>query len=145
MRANYLASGAISESTIHKTVMEWVRLHDDIAPFVMHFPNEGKRSTRYGMFLKALGMRAGVSDLFIAMPRHIYHGAWIEIKTTQGIISAAQSSFLADMTRQDYYATVCRNVDDCINTIDWYCFGKPQQNQNGISSIYSSPSSSAKR
>lgn len=131
-----------TEASIHKTVMEWVRLHVYIAPFIMHFPNEGKRTTRYGMFLKALGMRAGVSDLFIAMPRHNYHGAWIEIKTAQGILSPVQKTFLADMALQNYFTTVCRGVDECINTIKWYCF---ETNQNGISSTNSSLSSSAKR
>jgi hypothetical protein len=122
-RTTRLKSGDISEQAIHKTVIEWVRLHDDIAPLVMHFPNEGKRTTRYGAFLKALGMRPGVADLFIAMARHHYHGAWIELKSASGVLSPLQNEFLADMTQQDYYTKACWGVDEAIETIKWYCFG----------------------
>src|SRR5580698_8955954 len=117
----YLKSGHISEETIHKTVMEWVRLHPRLKGLVLHFPNEGRRTRRYGKLLNDMGMRAGVSDLFIAMGRHGYHGAWIELKSAGGRVSDEQHRFLYDMRQQNYFTVVCWSIEEAINTISWYC------------------------
>lgn len=116
-----LKSGTISEETIHKTVMSWVRLHPMLKKLVLHFPNEGKRSLRYGKLLKDMGMRAGVSDLLIAMGRHGFHGAWIELKSENGNLSPLQKDFLEDMSQQNYFTAVCWSIDEAIDTIKWYC------------------------
>jgi hypothetical protein len=129
-RFRLLKSGDIPEESIHKTVMEWVRRHPMLNGLVMHFPNEGRRSARYGKLLKDLGMRAGVADLLIAMPRHGYGGAWIELKSSGGKLSDFQKDFLYDMRQQNYYVSVCWSVDEAIKVISWYCF----ENQNGIAS-----------
>ena len=119
----YLKSGAIPESTIQKTVMEWVRLHPLLRERIIHFPNEGKRTPSYGRLLKDMGMRAGVADLFIAMPRHGYGGAWIELKSKDGVLSQAQKEFLEDMAIQCYFTRVCYSIDEAIKTIEGYCYG----------------------
>jgi len=121
-RTKVLKSGAMSEETIHKTVIEWARLHPLLKRIVLHFPNEGKRSARYGKLLKDMGMRAGVSDLFIATARHGFIGAWIELKSAKGVVSDAQKDFLDDMSQQNYFTAICWSLDEAINTIDWYCF-----------------------
>jgi VRR-NUC domain-containing protein len=102
--------------------MEWVRLQSTIKRLILHFPNEGKRSPRYGKLMKDLGMRAGVSDLFIPMARHGFIGAWIEIKTSKGIVSVAQKDFLSDMEQLGHFTTICRSIEEGINTIKWYCY-----------------------
>lgn len=111
-----------SEEDIHLTVMEWVRCHPTIKDFVIHIPNQGKRSLRYGKLLKDMGMRSGVSDLFIAMAKHGYHGAWIELKQKKGRLSSEQKQFQIDMSEQSYYVTTCYSIERAINTIKWYCF-----------------------
>lgn len=115
-----LKSGKISEEAIHKTVMEWVRAHPYLKGLVLHFPNEGRRTARYGKLLKDMGMRAGVSDLLIAMPRHGFGGAWIELKSEDGILSSPQKAFLEDMNQQNYFTAVCWSIDEAINIISWY-------------------------
>lgn len=121
-RGKVLKSGAISEETIHKTVMEWVRLHPVLKRLVIHFPNEGRRTARFGKLLKDMGMRAGVADLFIGMGRHGFHGAWIELKSESGYISPAQKEFLDDMSQQNYFTGISWSIDEAIKLIDWYCF-----------------------
>jgi hypothetical protein len=118
-----LKSGDMPEETIHKTVMDWVRLNDSIKDLVIHIPNEGRRSERYGRVLKDMGMRAGVSDLLILMQRHGYGAAFIELKSKKGIVSKEQKKFLEDMELQNYFTCVCRSIESCIDTIKWYCFG----------------------
>jgi hypothetical protein len=118
-----LKSGEPSESYIQKSIMQWVTAHPVLRGFVIHIPNEGKRTSRYGKSLKDMGMRAGVSDLFIAMPRHGYGGAWLELKSKNGIVSEAQKEFLEDMAIQCYFTRVCYSFDEAFKTIQGYCFG----------------------
>jgi hypothetical protein len=110
--------------------MEWVRLQPSIRRLVLHFPNEGKRSLRYGKFLKDLGMRSGVSDLFIPMARHGFIGCWIEIKNATGVLSPTQREFIKDMKEQGYYTAICRTVDHGIKLISWYCFEQSIDNNS---------------
>ena len=117
-----LKSGDVSESAIQKAVMEWVNLKPTIKNFIIHIPNEGKRSARYGKSLKDMGMRPGVADLFIAMARHECNGAWIELKSTNGVLTEQQKEFLHDMEEQNYFTQVCGSIESAIATIDWYCF-----------------------
>jgi hypothetical protein len=111
----------ISEELIQKTIMQWVRTQKKISGLVFHIPNEGKRSLSYGKKLKDLGLRQGVSDLFIAMPNHTFCGAWIEVKTKKGKLSFYQEKFLIDMKSQNYFTSVCRSIEEGIQTIKWYC------------------------
>ncbi len=117
-----LKSGEPSESSIQKAVMEWVNLHAVIKKIVIHIPNEGKRTARYGKSLKDMGMRPGVSDLFIAMQRRGYGGAWIEIKSKNGTLTRRQKEFLKDMEAKNYFTRVCRSIEETIAVIKWYCF-----------------------
>lgn len=117
-----LKSGELSENSIQKTVMEWVRCDPVLRALVIHIPNEGKRTSRYGKSLKDLGMRPGVADLFIGMPRRGYGGAWIELKSKNGVLSDSQAEFLDDMAKQNYFTKICWSIDDAIDTINWYCF-----------------------
>lgn len=42
--------------------------------------NEGKRTPAQGWNLKLMGLRPGVSDIFIYYPHGAYHGLWLEVK-----------------------------------------------------------------
>ncbi len=122
-----LANGEVSEEAIHKAIIQYVRTHprlNMIQKLIMHFPNEGKRSLRYGKLMKDLGLRPGVADLFIAMPAQGFNGAWIEIKSKSGHVSPNQKEFLADMATQNYFTAVCWSIDEGITLLDWYCLGR---------------------
>jgi hypothetical protein len=110
-----------SEDAIHLAVMEWVNLHPSISPYVIHIPNEGKRSFSFGKKLKKMGMRAGVYDLFIAIPKNGYHGMWLELKSRKGKLSKEQLQFCEDMGKQDYFPYVVYTIDDAIEIIKEYC------------------------
>ena len=69
-----------------------------------------------------MGMRPGVADLFVAMGRRGYYGAWIELKSAQGMATVVQKEFLQDMNQQGYFTAVCWSVDEAITTLKWYCF-----------------------
>lgn len=117
-----LKSGNISEDSIHKTVIHRVKLHPLLSKVIIHIPNEGKRTGRYGNHLKALGMREGVFDLQVLMARRGYIGAWIELKSKDGRLSQAQRAFQKDMQEQNYFTAVCYSIEEAIEVIEWYCF-----------------------
>lgn len=118
---NILKSGDISEDAIQMTVMEWVRMRPALARVVLHIPNEGKRSVTYGRKLRSMGMRSGVSDLFIAHAANGFHGAWIELKSARGVLSPMQKAFFEDMRKQGYFTACCYSIEEAIDTITKYC------------------------
>lgn len=121
-RIKVLKSGHISEDSIQKTVIEWVRTHPLLRNIVIHIPNEGKRSPVYGKRLKDMGMIAGVWDLLIASSKHGFIGAWIELKSANGKLTLAQKEFGANMSHQNYFTGICWSIDEAIEIIRWYCF-----------------------
>ena len=70
--------------------------------------------------LKAEGLRPGVSDLFLPAARHDFHGLFIELKTTAGKPSDNQLEFIANVSKQGYYAIVCYGADEAIDVLKWY-------------------------
>jgi hypothetical protein len=55
-----------------------------------------------------MGVKAGVSDLFLPVPRGGFHGLWIEMKRVSGgRASKEQREWLGDMIRQGYAAQIC--------------------------------------
>jgi len=72
-------------------------------------PNQRGTRKRWEMgVLKALGVRAGVPDLFV-----LYDGQLIgiELKAAKGRLSEAQTAFQATMVRAGAVVAVCRSVD----------------------------------
>jgi hypothetical protein len=110
-----------SESDIQRQFISWLRTdYPDIAPFVFHIPNGGHRTLYYNKFLKEMGLRAGVSDLFVAIPTNNYHGAWIELKSKKGRISPVQEEFLEDMSNKCYFTSVCYSLEEAVITLKNY-------------------------
>lgn len=70
--------------------------------------------------LKAAGMRPGVLDLFLAVPKNGHGGFWIEMKYGKNKMSEEQSSFFSFAKKYDYAAGVYWSADDAIESIKKY-------------------------
>jgi hypothetical protein len=70
-------------------------------------PNGGARNAVTGAILKREGVRKGVPDLFLAVPNETYHGLFIEMKATKGVISKDQQAFIDHANAQKYKAVIC--------------------------------------
>lgn len=81
-------------------VCDWLLAKTDL-PFY-HFPLEGKRSLANASILKRMGMKAGVSDLFIPRKSTIYSGLWLELKVGKNKPTPMQTAFLAKMLEEGY-------------------------------------------
>ena len=106
------------------TLMEWASLREGMLPelkWLFHIPNGGKRNPREAGRLKAMGVKSGVSDLFLPVPMGKYHGLWIEMKRQDGgHTSADQKKWIEDMRKNGYKAEVCRGWQEAARVIEQY-------------------------
>jgi hypothetical protein len=92
--------------------MNWVDFNlPEIAPDVHHFANErwlgnNPSALQAGRKLKRMGVKAGVSDIFVAVPKNGKGGLWIELKVGKNKPSPAQTAFL-ERKRERGYEAVC--------------------------------------
>ena len=99
-------------------------------------PNGGSRGSNKreaqlnGAQMKAEGVKRGVSDIFVAVPRQrgneyawTYAGLFVEMKTIIGVESDEQKAFGAAVTEQGYAYVVCRGWMQAYATIRAYMDG----------------------
>lgn len=72
------------ESSEAKSLIQWAHLTPIVRDYLIHIPNEGKRSARAGRRLNQEGLVKGVSDYFLAYPNGGYSGFWLELKRKNG-------------------------------------------------------------
>lgn len=93
------------------TLITWANKTDiggvRIGEYLIHIPNEGKRGPKARKDAKRLGLRAGVSDLFLALPRGGYAGLWLEMKAIDGKSSHLQLAWLETMKGVGYDSALC--------------------------------------
>jgi hypothetical protein len=82
-------------------LVKWARLNN--LPLIA-ISNEGKRSRFGGMIHCAMGLTAGVSDLFLAMPSGDLHGFWIEMKAHGKKPRPEQMAWMDKMRANGYKA-----------------------------------------
>ena len=68
----------------------------------------GERNIIVAARMKKEGVRAGVPDLFLAVPKGEFHGLFIEMKKPKGgRVSKNQSSMMKLLSEQGYRSKVC--------------------------------------
>lgn len=92
---------------------------------MIHIPNEGKRTKTAGARLKSVGLRKGVPDLFLPVPKGKYHGLWIEMKRRKkSTTSKEQKEWIEALNGQGYFAAVCLGWIEAKETIERYIKGE---------------------
>lgn len=106
----------MSEHQQQCATVTWFRYqYPQYAGYLFAIPNGGvlcdtpktKRKLRMA-YMFAEGFKSGVSDLFLAVPRGIYHGLWLEMKDTgKGVeaLTEAQLAHIKAMQAVGYAAT----------------------------------------
>ena len=72
-----------------------------------HIPNGGKRNAREAASLKRQGVKAGVPDICLPVPKGKYHGLYIELKVGKNKTSSAQNNWISKLKEQNYCVEVC--------------------------------------
>ncbi len=66
------------------------------------------------------GLKAGVPDLFLAVPKGIYHGAFIEIKYGDDRLRKNQFDMIELLSANGYKCLVVNSLDEFIKGVDEY-------------------------
>lgn len=116
---------ALSEAQHQANVIKWsqqpsIRAQWPELALLYHIPNGGSRDAIEGKHLKAQGVKAGVPDLCLPVPRGQYHGLYIEMKTEMGRTSDAQEWWIEHLNAQDNFAEVCHGWESAVRVLEWY-------------------------
>ena len=87
---------------------------------LFHIPNERKCDPRQGKKLRLMGVRRGVPDLFLPVPRGKYPGLWIEMKTETGCMTADQEWWRDRLLAQGYAWELCHGWKAATRILEWY-------------------------
>jgi hypothetical protein len=102
-------------------LITWFRMqYKQYKYYLWAIPNGGSRHIVTAVNLKAEGVLAGVSDLFLMIPNSKYHGMFIEMKAKTGKVSDSQKEFMAAASSMNYLAVVCYGFDEAKETIANY-------------------------
>lgn len=88
-----------------------------------HVPNGGRRDKIEAKHLKSQGVRKGVPDLDLPVPRKGYHGLKIEMKADKGRLSPEQKWWIEELQKQGYLCKVCFGWESAINILMSYLEG----------------------
>lgn len=108
-------------------LFDWARAASGKYPeldLLFHIPNGGKRDAREAARFKRMGVKPGVPDLFLPVPRRNYHGLFIEMKSAKGRVSDYQKQWFSDLEQQGYAACVCFGFEEAQKDILNYLLGK---------------------
>ena len=114
----------LSEDQEQEIVIQWKELMVNQFPklkYLHHCPNGGSRHPAEAMKLRRMGVVPGVSDLFLPVARHGYHGIWIEMKRKHdGKLSKPQKEWLEGMREEGYKAVRADGADEAIAILEEY-------------------------
>lgn len=115
----------MTELQHQQAVIKWskqpaIRQKWPMLKLLYHIPNERKCSEVMGRLLRLAGVKPGVPDLCLPVPRGQYHGLYIELKTEKGRTSTAQDWWIEKLTEQGHFVEVCHGYDSAIRVLTWY-------------------------
>jgi hypothetical protein len=87
---------------------------------IFAIPMGGRRDKITGARMKAEGARAGVPDIFVAVPAHGKAGLFIEMKVEGGRLSKKQEEWRERLQGQNYGYVVCYCYEDAVGVLKQY-------------------------
>lgn len=100
--------------------LRWLHANLNGAKLPYRKTRSGKRYSPEAIKLKKEGLKNGVSDLFLPVPRNGYCGLWIEMKVGNNKPTEEQREFIADMNEQGFLAIVAWGSSYAIACIATY-------------------------
>lgn len=93
------------------SLMRWAKAASGRYPelaMLHHIPNGGSRHPLEAKRFKDMGVKPGVPDLCLPVPRGPYHGLYIELKRLHGgRVSEEQRWWQNHLSHQGYRAAIC--------------------------------------
>ena len=121
---NKIAARAVSEETEQIHLMVWCRFMESKFPeleTIYHIVNEGKRTISMGSRLKEMGLRKGMPDLCLPVPKCTYCSLYIEMKRMGGKPTPEQINRLELLDRYGNAVAICEGAEQAQKVITAYC------------------------
>lgn len=122
------AFGVPSEDEEQMAVVRWAEMQMGRWPdleWLFHIPNGGKRGKIEAARFKAMGVKAGVPDLFLPVPIGRYHGLFIEMKRREGgRLSGDQRKWIDGLKANGYCVHRCDGHQEAIRVLEDYLRGR---------------------
>jgi len=100
------------EDDLQKACITWFDYqYPKLKNLLFHVPNGGHRNIREAARLKSQGVRPGVSDLILLIPKGEFHGMCIEMKSEKGKVSKLQNEWFMEVDSNGYYCFICHNFN----------------------------------
>lgn len=118
-----------SEAAHQTALMCWsalpeIRLVYPELELLHHIPNGGTRNKIEAGKLKAQGVKAGVPDLCLPVPRKGFHGLYIEMKKPgQKIDRESQQRWIYLLKELGYHVAVCNTWTEAVTVLSSYLQG----------------------
>lgn len=114
-----------SEGEEQQKLFRWASIASNLLLYeglelMFHVPNEGKRTRYSGGKMKAGGLKRGVADVCLPVPRGDYHGLFFEMKYDKNKLTEEQEKFLRGVKAQGYATWVCYSAEEAIKLITNY-------------------------
>lgn len=112
-----------TEADEQKALMQWAKWQEGRYPelkLLYHCPNGGTRNKLEAANLKRQGVKAGVPDLFLPVPRSPKHGLFIEMKVGRNKCTDNQKKWIRKLLEQGYEVKVCYSCEEAIQIIKRY-------------------------
>ena len=128
-------SKGISENQHQMFVIKWsqqaaIRSKWPELKLLFHIPNERHCTPQQGKNLQRMGVKRGVPDLCLPVPRGAYHGLYIEMKTEKGTATDDQKWWGDQLKDQGYMWAVCNGWESAVRLLEAY-LSLPRGVQNG--------------
>ena len=119
MSSNPFEKYLSKEDRMQESVMKYLATKYS-GSFVVHIPNEGKR-TRFEQFkLKKMGVVAGMPDVMIFDPRGGFSGLAIELKAGYNKPTENQKKCLRELENRNWKVFWSKSIDEVLEKIDNY-------------------------
>ena len=123
--------GVPDEDEEQIAVMRWAQMSMGRWPeleWLYHIPNGGKRGKIEAARFKAMGVKAGVPDLCLPVPRGGYHGLYIEMKRREGgKLSKDQKKWIDGLHGNGYCVCRCDGWEQAVAVLEGYLRGNARR------------------
>lgn len=117
----------MTEHDQQSLLFEWASYFENRVPelsLMFAVPNGGKRHIGVAIKMKAEGVKAGVPDIVLPVPRKGFHGMFIEMKNgKKGKVADNQKWWLQRLSEQGYNCVVCYSYEEAKDAISEYLGG----------------------
>lgn len=113
----------MTEHTSQTMLFNWAAWQSGKYPelkLMYSIPNAGKRSLGAAAYMRAEGLKSGVPDVCLPVPRGGYGALYIEMKTIKGKVSPNQAAWVEDLKTAGNKVEVCRTYESAVEVLNSY-------------------------